>query len=370
MWSRLVDRLKSLADKDDSARESAAASETAPEKQVTSSSREPVNSGAGVRSYAESEPRLPDEESRTLALFIGTHLIAQTITSFESDQERSEKMERVTDLQRAGLSQLLTEGGKDSTRPGDVFVTLVKDWSAKDRTGLLIDLDFGEPFFPYSLEYSGKDFEQGLREVAAMSGSRRDLVEEIKATRKSAQRAHQRVSWTRVGLFGAGGLLLVGTAGFLLAPLLGTALGAAAGLSGAAATSHGLALLGGGSLAAGGAGVAGGMWMVTGVGAAAGFAAVGGSSALLELGAAQTRAELTRLQVTFKMTLLAGQVDTVKAQHVMTQLQDQADMIRERLEEECRLNDENSARIKDLKEQVVAIEESIGWMESEKAQAS
>ena len=61
----------------------------------------------------------------------------------------------------------------------------------------------------------------------------------------------------------------------LAAPAIGGAIGSLGvfgGFSGAAATSHGLALLGGGSLAAGGLGMAGGTVVVTAVGAAVGSA--------------------------------------------------------------------------------------------------
>lgn len=75
-----------------------------------------------------------------------------------------------------------------------------------------------------------------------------------------------------------GGALAVGVAiplALLAAPAVGGAIGSLGvfgGYSGAAATSHGLALLGGGSLAAGGLGMAGGTAVVTAVGAAVGGA--------------------------------------------------------------------------------------------------
>ena len=62
---------------------------------------------------------------------------------------------------------------------------------------------------------------------------------------------------------------------FLAAPALGGAIGSLSmfgGLSGAAASSHGLALLGGGSLAVGGLGMAGGTAVITAVGGAVGGA--------------------------------------------------------------------------------------------------
>lgn len=76
----------------------------------------------------------------------------------------------------------------------------------------------------------------------------------------------------------AGGALVAGLAiplSFLAAPAIGGAIGSLGmfgGFSGAAATSHGLALLGGGSLAYGGLGMAGGTAVVTAVGTAVGGA--------------------------------------------------------------------------------------------------
>lgn len=59
------------------------------------------------------------------------------------------------------------------------------------------------------------------------------------------------------------GGLVVAPVFFIAAPAIGGAIGAYTGLSGAAATSHGLAVLGGGSLAAGGLGMAGGTAVIT-----------------------------------------------------------------------------------------------------------
>ncbi|MFT7476531.1 MAG: pimeloyl-ACP methyl ester carboxylesterase [Verrucomicrobiales bacterium] len=67
-----------------------------------------------------------------------------------------------------------------------------------------------------------------------------------------------------------GGALLIGPAFFVAAPAIGGSIGAWTGLSGAAATSHGLALLGGGAVSAGGLGMAGGTAVVTAVGASLG----------------------------------------------------------------------------------------------------
>jgi hypothetical protein len=169
----------------------------------------------------------------------------------------------------------------------------------------------------------------------------------------------------KIGLIGIGAAVVLGVAGFVAAPLVGAAIGTAAGLSGAAAVSHGLALLGGGALAAGGAGAAGGMWLVSGAGAAAGLLAAGGGTALYELGSATARGELIKLQITFKLGLLDANRDMAKAQQVIANLVAQADATRSLLEEERRLNDDNAHRVKDLETTLTDIEEAIGWMEHE-----
>ena len=82
-----------------------------------------------------------------------------------------------------------------------------------------------------------------------------------------------RITWMTAGTVAASAV--VGPLSYFAAPLLGGALGASAlggGLSGAAATSHGLAMLGGGALAAGGAGMAGGVMVVTAAGTGLGGA--------------------------------------------------------------------------------------------------
>jgi pimeloyl-ACP methyl ester carboxylesterase len=69
-----------------------------------------------------------------------------------------------------------------------------------------------------------------------------------------------------------GGALVVAPLFFAAAPAIGGAIGAWGGLSGAAASSHGLALLGGGAVASGGLGMAGGAAVVTAAGAGLGGA--------------------------------------------------------------------------------------------------
>lgn len=77
---------------------------------------------------------------------------------------------------------------------------------------------------------------------------------------------------TRLASFGVLAAAVVGTGGVAAAPAIGGAIGSLAGLSGAAASSYGLAMLGGGAIAAGGFGMFGGTCVVAAVGAALGGA--------------------------------------------------------------------------------------------------
>ncbi|MDY0193995.1 MAG: DUF726 domain-containing protein [Aliarcobacter butzleri] len=70
--------------------------------------------------------------------------------------------------------------------------------------------------------------------------------------------------------FTIGGAAVIAPAAFLAAPAIGGSIGTLYGLSGAAATSKGLALLGFGAISTGGLGVAGGVAVVTAAGSALG----------------------------------------------------------------------------------------------------
>lgn len=151
--------------------------------------------------------------------------------------------------------------------------------SRKSSLLMLVDLVLFDPW-PDKTNWHEPTRRESLQTFAARfpeaDGTDLDaLLSEHKALVRRLRRKN--IRWGRVAVAGAVGLGVgVATAGWA-APLIGTAIGTAAGLSGAAATSAGLATLGGGSLAAGGFGVAGGTALVTGLGgiATAGVAATG-----------------------------------------------------------------------------------------------
>ncbi|GAA3809734.1 hypothetical protein CSO01_22130 [Cellulomonas soli] len=104
---------------------------------------------------------------------------------------------------------------------------------------------------------------------------------------------HNAARTTRLATVAMTAAVVVAPMAFVAAPAIGGVVGSLTGLSGAAATSHGLALLGGGSLAAGGLGMAGGTTVVTAMGASLGGA----------LGAAVTSA-YTSTDKSFRIELL------------------------------------------------------------------
>src|SRR3954454_14224876 len=124
---------------------------------------------------------------------------------------------------------------------------------------------------------------------------RRLQREEAKATRR-------RRGLSDYALWGLGAAAVAGAvivAGPLIAPLMP----AAAGLSGAAAFSAGMAQLGFGSIAAGGPGMTGGMWMLGVAGGVVGFGSAAGiQTALHEAVGTPGASGLLRIEVVKLLT--------------------------------------------------------------------
>ncbi|MBB5918849.1 hypothetical protein BJY24_007761 [Nocardia transvalensis] len=204
----------------------------------------------------------------------------QAVAQLRAELTASEKLTAQTQF----VSDLATAIESDSTSA----VQLIADHgrqaphridSRSRSLLLLVDLVLFDPW-PAKLGWNATARRDTLRALAAGFPAAResDLDAMLTEHRVLIRRLRRKnVRWGRVAVAGALGLGIgVATAGWA-APLIGTAIGTAAGLSGAAATSAGLATLGGGAIAAGGFGVAGGTALVTGVGgiAVAGVAATG-----------------------------------------------------------------------------------------------
>lgn len=306
----------------------------------------------------------------TYHLAVGSHALAQRLTQLETDKTRKERKTRVlgrkTELLVATYPDEL--GGLASSVQFRALPSRLGQHESEDtRRTLLIDLTFSDPFAPYELKFTKSDMDEALGEVANTLGLSAKDLGAIRATQAAAARAHVLTKGAKVAVAGVGAAVIIGTGAFFAAPLVGAAIGGIMGLSGAAATNAGLALLGGGSLAVAGHGMAGGMALVTGIGAVSGFGGVSGAGVMMELGAARSKAELIKLQVAYKEVLLHNQADTAKAQLVIKDLAAQLDELREQLEIERTLNDRNANRLKGLEQTIDAVEHSLGWMRKQKA---
>jgi hypothetical protein len=112
-------------------------------------------------------------------------------------------------------------------------------------------------------------------------------------------------------------------------------------MSGAAATSAGLAFLGGGSIATGGLGMAGGTALLTGVGAISGAGAAAASSRRLGWSAGQIVVDAIKLDVVARLVILDADNDAEKARRVVEGLQAPLDDV--------------SSNIRQLSEQIIAL---------------
>lgn len=130
------------------------------------------------------------------------------------------------------------------------------------------------------------------------------------------------IKWHRVALVSVVGLGVGALTAGWAAPMIGAAIGSAAGLTGAAATSAGLATLGGGSIAAGGFGVAGGTALLTGLGGFTGAgAAVAAGTGFESRRSGQIVIDAIKLDLVTRLVIIDADGDNEKAKRVVESLQ-------------------------------------------------
>ena len=199
---------------------------------------------------------------------------------FSKDEDIEEKEDAIKDLKIAWLvewadilKQLLSitqEVEKESL----VEKIIHLDLSPGKQAAFSVELSTFTPYYPLeekSKKYKDLKFDEDiyLEEVTNFLEFKYAVVKKCRTSYSSAltniakKVSGSNNSWLWLGI-GAAALLLV-------APYLAGAIGGLMGLSGAAATSAGLAFLGGGSLAAGGFGMAGGYVAVMAGGAIFGY---------------------------------------------------------------------------------------------------
>lgn len=187
-----------------------------------------------------------EEEARVIALAVTTY--AACLTAAEAKPDRQRK--KVRNLEKK-LQVLDTVGVHFTQAPtcGQLCEALsrqVQGWTEDKRNALLIDVAFSDPFSPYQLETSEKDKREQLGVLCGAIGLAAKRSDQVLDAIADARKAHRNIAWGKVATSALLGAIVLAAGGYVAAPLIAAQLGAAAGLGGAAAVSHGLALLGGG----------------------------------------------------------------------------------------------------------------------------
>lgn len=266
-----------------------------------------------------------------------------------------DQLASVTDIeeQRARLAQAALVLAQHVTVTARVYLLLIELYS----------------FYPWSPEskvgWVSRARDESLTTLAMKMPAGSDKA--FKKVKKEFKRILARLrrdntNWWKVGGLAVGGAAVgVLTLG-LAAPVIGAAIGGFMGLSGAAATSAGLAMLGGGSLAAGGLGMAGGTLIVAGAGGAVAGVAAPVSGYLAGWTAGQVAAETIKLQVLTNLVILQEQGDDVTARLVVEAWNEQLEAVQAAIadltakvralnEDKANLTKENEQLRNELKEQ-------------------
>lgn len=147
-------------------------------------------------------------------------------------------------------------------------VSTLRELSRSARAGvgdrLMVEL-VGSPLWPEGMRWEGRSstiIAVALQGADPSVGPSRVKLAELEIRRAYTRLSRASVSTGTKTLLAIGSIAVTFVSAGVAAPALATAIGGAMGLSGAAATSAGLAFLGGGSLASGGFGMAGGILLV------------------------------------------------------------------------------------------------------------
>lgn len=309
-----------------------------------------------------------EEEASIIA--VGLTVLAARLAEEERNEERRAKKWRIVGKKVEVLRTLGIEVvGETAVVLTRFLRRKVEPWDEAKRNALLIELAFASPFAPYDVKVSGDRYEARLGELCEHLGLDAKRAAEVLEAIASARKAHRHIAWGKIAVGAVLGTVVAAAGGYLAAPMLAGYLGAAAGLTGAAAVSHGLALLGGGSLAAGGAGIAGGMALVTSVGAAVGGVGAGGATALWSAGYAAALSELVKLQVSYKEVLLRAHLREGVAARIIEDLAQQLEDVRARVGEETALNDSGAPRLEEFEKIEQGYVDTIAWLKKQEAAA-
>ncbi len=304
-----------------------------------------------------------EEGAQTLIATIT--VLAMKVAQSEKDAKRQKRMFAVID-KKFELLEHMSIKIPDRAAFNSFLSQRVESWEEHKRNLLLVEAAFADPFAPYQIKVPDKSLLSGLKEIAYLIHLRESRVDEINETIKSARKAHKHIRWGQVAVGTILGIAILGTGGYLLAPTIAAAIGASAGLSGAAAVSYGLALLGGGSLAAGGFGMVGGTIAVTGAGAIAGGLGLGGI-ALWNAGYIVAVGELVKLQTSYQQVLMQSKAFGSDAAKLIDQMVSIIEQFKAEYKNEQNYNDPRTDRLKEFDKVIGAYEDALKWMKAIKS---
>ncbi len=302
------------------------------------------------------------------------------IAEEQRDVRKEHKQQLLNDFHRTFLVAVRSAGDNvpsDSFGP-DTAAERARAIASRSRAMiLLIDLMTFNPWCPperWVATARQAGLQQAVQQLAGVSQHDFDAAtREFDALMRQLKR--KSIKWGKVAVVSVVGLGLgAATAGWA-APAVGGAIGATLGLSGAAATSAGLAMLGGGSIAAGGFGVFGGTVLLTGVGGVFAAGAAGATARFSRVGSAEVVADAIKLDLLAKLVLADSEDRDQKLRRVAEGLQNRINDFSERINllseriadlktENKRLGEENRA----LKEELASLREVR--TETEKAKAT
>ena len=241
---------------------------------------------------------------------------------------------------------------------------------------LLVELANDDPFLHRKVKLQKATHEEGIRQLAEAFGVEpaSAWADAVLAALKDARSAHSNLA--RNLIIGAGVVAAIALTGGLAAPAIGGLIGAAMGLSGAAAVSAGLAALGGGAVAAGGLGMVGGTVVIAGA-----FGAVGAGTSVLFLREGGERAALVaaiKVQALFAALLTLDLMDYELGEDLLAAFEMQRDEFRSIAKREWRkakkkgtwsswtdrmgLRESDAAKVAKRAEQISAtLERSLAW---------
>jgi hypothetical protein len=294
---------------------------------------------------------LPEDHPRCLAM--ASIVVGHELAELDRNAERRARKLRVLERRLAELRHAAPDGSDGSKLTSISGLKLEAAFTEGQTATLGVDLVYGNPFAPYALHYSERDFVGALRRSTTKVPLGGALVDRLLALKREAMGAHTH-------LFGSGWkLALAGVSSAAVLPLIPAFVGAAAG---AAVASQQAAILRAG-LAIGNFQLAGGGWLVAGVRSAASSSARAGARKLVSVApAAAIRIEVAKWQTWAALRMEDGAWSRGDVAAQLEKLDELEKDIARDLAEERTLNDPGADRVRDLEAKVSAIATGREWI--------